>query len=73
MMRSLAIIGLVILLAAQSDVSRAQWVQTNGPLGDDVSCLAVIGNNLFAGIPWGVSVITDSGASWVNDTTGLNR
>ena len=32
----------------------AQWVQTNGPSGGHVYCLAISGTNLFAGTPFGV-------------------
>ena len=45
-------------------VSRAQWVQTNGPNGGKVSSFATIGDTVFAGTNGGVFLSTDSGASW---------
>ena len=36
-------------------LTQAQWVQTNGPYGGNVTALAVSGTNLFAG--------TDGGAA----------
>ena len=52
----------------------AQWVQTNGPYGGNVSSIAVSGSNLFAGI-WdgGVFLSTNSGGSWVPVNTGLRN
>ena len=43
----------------------AQWVQTNGPYGAEIRCLAVSGTNLFAGTNGeGVFRSTDNGNSW---------
>lgn len=51
--------------------ARAQWVQTNGPrndiltFGGDITCLASIGNDLFAGTESnGLIRSTDNGTSW---------
>jgi hypothetical protein len=49
----------------------AQWVQTNGPYGGNVTCLAFKGTDLFAGISVGVYLSTNNGASWTAANTGL--
>jgi hypothetical protein len=49
-----------------------QWVQTNGPYGGDILCLAVSGTNLFAGtLASGVFLSTDNGKSWSAVDSGL--
>jgi hypothetical protein len=50
-------------------VVQAQWVQSNGPTGGIVNCLAVSGTNLFAGTDYGVYLSTNNGTSWAQ--TGL--
>jgi len=54
--------------------ARAQWVQTAGPGGGTVSCLAVSGTNLFAGT-WsgGVFHSTNNGTSWTAVNPGLTN
>src|ERR1017187_10067973 len=64
MKRLLAVTGLAILLVAQSDVCRAQWVQTNGPGGGQVYCFLNAGSDLFAGSADGIYRSTDHGLSW---------
>lgn len=67
-----------------SQLSHAQWVQTNGPYGTGVYCFAANGANIFAGTNRGVYVSADSGITWthrglsdvrsllfINDTTIL--
>lgn len=49
----------------------AQWVQTNGPYGGNVKCLAFNGTFLFAGIGVGVYLSTNNGTSWTPANTGL--
>ncbi len=49
----------------------AQWVQTNGPYGGDITCLAVNGTNLFAGTPYGAFRSTNNGTSWASINNGL--
>jgi hypothetical protein len=49
----------------------AQWVQTNGPYGGDISCLTVNGTNLFAGTPDGVYLTTNNGGNWLPVNNGL--
>jgi hypothetical protein len=78
MMRTLAITGLVILLAAMSDLSRAQWVPTNETTSESITSLAVSGSKLFAGTGSrfggngeGVFLSSDSGTSWTAVSAGL--
>ncbi len=78
MKRTLAITGLVILLAAQSDLSRAQWVQTNGPSGGTFTCITSMGSILFVGtatygLPGGGGVYRskDTAKSWQEVNSGL--
>ena len=62
----------VICLFTISGQLPAQWVQTNGPSGSAVTCLAVSGANLFAGTdPGGVFLSTDNGSTW-SATTLMN-
>ncbi len=72
LMRRLAITGLILLLAAMSDLSRAQWVQCNGSYGGSVQALTVSKGLVFAGTNGaGVFRSTDSGSSWNNVNNGL--
>lgn len=50
----------------------AQWVRINGPFGNNVSCFAVSGTNLYAGANNGIFVSTDNGTSWTEINTGSN-
>jgi len=62
----------IVLLGAQS--LQAQWIQTNGPSGGAVTCLAVNGSNLFAGgSGGGVFLSTNNGTSWTAVNTGLTN
>ncbi len=63
------VITCFLLISAIS--ARAQWVQTNSPqndiltFGGDITCLASIGNDLFAGTSSsGLILSTDNGTSW---------
>jgi hypothetical protein len=56
----------------------AQWVQTNGPYGSNVTCFAVSpagggrgSTKLFAGTDGGVFRSTNGGANWTPANTGL--
>jgi ligand-binding sensor domain-containing protein len=50
----------------------AQWVQTNGPYGVDIRCVAPSGPNLFVGTYGsGVYLSANKGASWTAVNTGL--
>ena len=50
----------------------AQWVQTNGPWGGTINCIASNGNYLYAGTPSGVFRSTDNGRSWQSSNAGLS-
>jgi endoglucanase len=41
-----------LLTIAICGVVQAQWIQTNGPCGGQIDCVAVSGTNLFAGAYW---------------------
>ena len=65
-------LSLVILLFCS--YARAQWVQTNGPYGGPVTCFAVSGMDIFAGVPrGGVFRSTDNGKIWKAASTGLTN
>ncbi len=64
--RLLAItLGAALAAMGGRDV-RAQWVQTNGPLGGRVTCLALAGDTVYAGSSGGVFRSLDSGLHWQN-------
>ncbi|MGA2297157.1 MAG: T9SS type A sorting domain-containing protein [FCB group bacterium] len=66
------IITLVILISAIC-LSKAQWEPVNNGLyGGNVTCLAVSGNNIFAGTDGsGVFLSTDDGSNWKEINNGL--
>ena len=69
-MRFLIVSSLLI-----TQISIAQWVQTNGPYGGNVKCFAVSGTNLFAGTGEGVFLSTNNGTNWTQtslDSMGIN-
>jgi len=70
MKKSTLIIGLAIGLFYPNHLT-AQWIQTNGPQGGEVKCLASIDSFLFAGTEDGVYRSVDNGASW--NPTGLEN
>ncbi len=50
----------------------AQWVQTSGPCGGNVSCFLVNGSTVFAGtVSGGVYTSANMGSSWTHAGTGL--
>jgi hypothetical protein len=72
MKRLLSFFAAIGLLGAQS--LQAQWIQTNGPYGGIVNCLAVNGSNVFAGTDGGgVFLSTNNGTSCTAVNTGLMR
>jgi photosystem II stability/assembly factor-like uncharacterized protein len=48
---------------------QAQWVQTNGPYGGNITSFTTINSTLYAGTKYGVFRSNDNGASW----TEVNR
>ena len=55
---------LLQFLFIYNSVLQAQWVQTNGPYGGNVNCLAVTVSNIYAGTDAGVYLSTDNGTNW---------
>ena len=49
-----------------------QWLQTNGPNGGEIDCIAIIDSNIFAGT-WegGMFLSTNNGSNWTAVNTGL--
>jgi len=65
-MRNLRFVSLMcVLLLLLGGTAHAQWPQTNGPYGGDVSCFAVSGTNLFTGQIIATFQIWQNN-SWVN-------
>jgi hypothetical protein len=62
---------LMIVVFSSSNQLNAQWVQTNGPEGGEVNCLAAYDTTLFLGSEIGVYSSTDNGTSW--NPTGLDN
>lgn len=56
-----------------SQLSHAQWVQTNGPYGGTITCFAVSGINLYAGTYAGVFLSTNNGLNWNQTSLGHNN
>gem|GEM_PF-6435007 len=62
-------LSIVALLSVVS--LRAQWLQTNGPLGGNIWSLCNSNNYLYAGFPDGkVYKSTDNGGNWYNSNIG---
>ncbi len=68
-MRTSWILYLLLLLLVWSHTS-AQWLQTNGPYGAQVTCFATSGSDIFAGT-FGVFLSTDNGIGWKAVNAGL--
>jgi hypothetical protein len=72
MKNKLVLIASILSLTFSSAGSlKAQWVQTNGPLGGWVRCFAENDTNLFAGTQGGVFRSTNNGADWTAVNAGL--
>jgi photosystem II stability/assembly factor-like uncharacterized protein/pimeloyl-ACP methyl ester carboxylesterase len=51
----------------------AQWVQTNGPYGGNITSFAISGDNIFAGTGGGgIYLSSNNGSSWSPVNTGLS-
>ncbi len=67
--QSLALLSFTLL---RPQATLAQWVQTNGPFGGEIGCLAVSGANLLAGADGGgIFVSTNNGVSWSTRNSGF--
>ncbi len=63
---------LYISVAVNMDSLNAQWVQSNGPYGGDITCFAVDSTTIFAGTySGGVFFSTNNGQSWTAAKAGL--
>jgi photosystem II stability/assembly factor-like uncharacterized protein len=62
------IAAVLLLIVGCISNAQSQWVQTNGPYGGSVSCLAAIGTNVFAVATGdyrnGLFLSTDNGKNW---------
>lgn len=64
----------VFLLFFAGRLIQAQWIQTGGPCGGDVRCIASDGSNMFAGTSGtGLCLSTDNGSNWTAVNTGLTN
>ncbi|MBI5475790.1 MAG: T9SS type A sorting domain-containing protein [Ignavibacteriales bacterium] len=72
-MRTLSTVLLACLLIFFFErPSQAQWIQTNGPYGGNVTCFAVSGSNLFAGTSGaGIFRSTNNGTNWTATNEGI--
>jgi ligand-binding sensor domain-containing protein len=53
---------------------KAQWIQTSGPTGGIVNCLAASGTKLFAGTNGnGVYISTNNGTNWTPANSGIEN
>ena len=75
MMYKMELLLLLAIFVVPISGADAQWVQTSGPSGDgDIQCMAVNGNNLFAGsLTGGVYRSTNNGTSWTSVNAGLTN
>lgn len=70
-MKRLLLLTLAVIL---THLTNAQWRQTNGPLGGNMSCFAVDGNKIFAGsYDGGVYLSIDQGIHWNLKNNGLTN
>ncbi|HOT97953.1 MAG TPA: T9SS type A sorting domain-containing protein [bacterium] len=70
-MKRLSLMKWMTILLFTSNHLLAQWIQTAGPKGGEVKCLASVDSILFAGTEDGVFRSIDNGASW--NPTGLEN
>ncbi len=68
------VLSILLLFIMETPCLFAQWRQTNGPYGGDVTCLTENGTAIFAGTNGGgIFRSTDNGASWSAASTGLTN
>jgi hypothetical protein len=58
------VLSTLLALLLLTGALRAQWVQTNGPGGGEISCIAVSDAIYYAGTPKRLYRSTDAGATW---------
>lgn len=64
----------LVLFTGIVNITKSQWIQTNGPYGgQNISCLAVSGANIFAGTSNGVFISSDDGNLWTQVNNGLTN
>src|SRR5665647_2999652 len=72
-MKYLVVLILLQLLIIYNNDLQAQWVQTTGPYGGEILCLAVSGINIIAGTRNGVFLTTNNGTNWTKVNNGLTN
>ena len=72
MRRTLAYLTIILAVSFSASHAVAQWVQTKGPYGGDITSLVNVGSTIYAGTSGGgVFRSTDNGTSWTAASTGL--
>lgn len=56
--------AILIHLISVSFLLNAQWVQTNGPHGEEINCIESYGNDIYVGNVYGVYKSTNNGDTW---------
>ena len=55
----------LLLLASMMNQSFGQWIHTNGPYGGNIHCIAIDGDEIFAGsFGTGIFLSTNNGENW---------
>jgi hypothetical protein len=72
-MKNLVIYIVLQLLIFNTAILQTQWIQTSGPGGGIIRCLAVSGTNIFAGIGNGVYLSIDNGTKWTPEITAQQK
>jgi len=63
----------ILFLSLTTKIIYPQWVQTNGPYGGNINCLAVSGTNIFAvTYRGGVFLSTNNGTNWTQVNNGMS-
>ena len=66
-------IPFILLILLLSNITKSQWVQSNGPFSISAKCFAEIGDNLIVGTSGqGVFITTNKGLNWVSISNGLS-
>lgn len=67
------VLGFILVFLINSiPVLQAQWIQTSGPIGQVVTCMAISNPNIFGGTSNnGVYLSPDNGNSWKENNAGL--